>query len=278
MIQFGVRGHDFGKMPVAELADKIAEKGFTCLQLATAKAVPDIDCGAGKLSTGLARHIAKTFASKGINIAVLGCYVNISHPDDAERGKLLDRFKEHIRFTRDFDCPIVGTETGSVNGDYSFNPLNHGKEALETCIRSVAELVEEAEKFGAIVCIEAVAKHIVNTSKRMKQVLDTVKSNNLQVIYDPVNLMTPENYKDQDSIMKESFDLFGDRMMVLHAKDFDLADGAVKVVPVGTGKLNYRLLYDLVTSYKPFIYAMLEDTKPPFLDASRDYILKLANK
>lgn len=277
MIQLGVRGHDFGKMPVAELAQKISDKGFTFLQFATAKAVPDIDCGAGRLSTGLARHLAETFAEKGINIAVLGCYVNISHPDDAERAKLLGKFKEHIRFTHDFDCPIVGTETGSVNGDYSFNPLNHGKEALESCIRSVAELVEEAEKFGAIVCIEAVAKHIVNTPKRMKQVIDTIQSNNLQVIFDPVNLMTFENYKDQDSIIKESFDLFGDRMMVLHAKDFDLEGESIKVVPVGTGKLNYRLVYDLVTTHKPYIYAILEDTKPQFLDASRDFIRSLRN-
>ena len=275
MLTFGVRGHDFGKHTVEELAAKIGEKKFTCLQLALAKAIAGIDSGLGRLNPGLARYIATAFAKYNINIAVLGCYVNLIHPDPAERRKGLERFKEHLRFSRDFNCSIVGTETGSVMADYSFHPANHGEAAFATLTESIAQLVAEAEKFGAIVCIEAVAKHVINTPQRMKRMLDTIGSNNLQVIFDPVNLLTVENYRDQDRIIQESFELFGDRMLVLHAKDFIVEADRIKTVPSGQGLLNYPLLLGLLKNTKPYIYTLLEDTKPEFLDASRTYLTNL---
>ncbi|HYH01676.1 MAG TPA: sugar phosphate isomerase/epimerase, partial [Bacillota bacterium] len=91
MLTFGVRGHDFGKFNAEELADKIAAKNFTCLQLALAKAIADIDSGLGRLNPGLAHYIGTTFAKRNINIAVLGCYVNLIHPNPAERRKGLNR-------------------------------------------------------------------------------------------------------------------------------------------------------------------------------------------
>jgi L-ribulose-5-phosphate 3-epimerase len=271
MFQLGVRGHDFGKMPVETLADAIHAKGFGCMQLALAKAVPDIDCSLGKLSTGLAHHIGGVFAKRNIEIAVLGCYINPIHPDEKERAKSLARFKEHIRFVRDFGCSIVGTETGSVRADLSKDPENASEATLDILIRSVAELVAEAEKFGVFVCIEAVTSHSVCTPERMKKVIDTVGSNNLQVIFDPVNLLSADNYNDQDRIINESFELFGDRMMVLHAKDFVIEQGKPKVVPAGSGMLNYKLVCDLMMQTKPYIYTLLEDTKPEFLSGCREF-------
>ncbi|HYH04993.1 MAG TPA: TIM barrel protein, partial [Bacillota bacterium] len=184
-------------------------------------------------------------------------------------------FKEHLRFTRDFNCSIVGTETGSVMADYSFHPGNHSEGAFQSLTASVAELVAEAEKFGAIVCIEAVAKHVIHTPQRMRRILDTIGSNNLQVIFDPVNLLTVENYQDQDRIIQESFELFGDRMLVLHAKDFIVEDDRIKTVPAGQGLLNYSLLLGLLKQTKPYIYTLLEDTKPEFLDTSRAHLINL---
>jgi L-ribulose-5-phosphate 3-epimerase len=275
MLTFGVRGHDLGKSSPEELAQKIASKNFTCLQLALAKAISGIDCGPGRLNPGLAHYIGNAFRERHIQIAVLGCYVNLTHPDPAEREKGLAHFREHLRFCRDFGSSIVGTETGSVNADYSFHPENHGEAAFQTCLSSVASLVSEAEKFGSLVCIEAVATHVINTPQRMKRILDTIGSNNLQVIFDPVNLLTAENYLDQDRIIEESFELFGKRILVLHAKDFKPEDGKIITVPAGKGDLNYPLLMKRLLQSKPYIYALFEDTRPEFLEASRAYLTGL---
>jgi sugar phosphate isomerase/epimerase len=51
-------------------------------------------------------------------------------------------------FARDFGCSVVGTETGSLNSDFSFHPGNRGEEAFQVVVAGVRELVEEAERFG----------------------------------------------------------------------------------------------------------------------------------
>jgi L-ribulose-5-phosphate 3-epimerase len=275
MLQFGVRGHDFGRLPLEDLARAIADKGYGCLQLALAKALSDIDTSTGKLSTGLGRYVAGTFARHGIRIAVLGCYINPLHPDPAERRKGIDRFKEHLRFAHDFGCSIVGTETGSVRADYGPDGQSQSEASLNALIRVVAELVSEAEKFGVLVGIEAVVSHVVSTSRRMRRVLDAVASNNLQVIFDPVNLMDQENQGGQDALFGEAFDLFGERIQVLHAKDVRFERGVRQVVPVGQGLVDYRLVVDLVGQAKPWIDTLLEDTKPEFLDESRRHLATL---
>lgn len=255
----GVRGHDVGKLTAKELAKEIGEMGFPSMQLALGKALTDFDAGLGKLSPGMANYVRDTFKNQGVNIAVLGCYINPIHPILEERRKSLERFKEHIRFARDFGCSIVGTETGSMNADFSYNPLTHEDKALEMLIESVSELVSEAEKFGIIVGIEGVATHTVSTPEKMKIVLDRINSNNLQVIFDPVNLLSIDNYLEQDNIIKKSFELFGDRIVILHAKDFIIEDGKMITVPAGKGLLNYKLVIDLIKEYKPFVQILLEN-------------------
>ena len=272
MIILGTRAHDFGKLPVEELAQKIAEDGVSCVQLALSKAIGGIDTELNRLSPGLANYIGETFHRHHIKIAILGCYVNLIHPDLDTRKNLLNRFKEHLRFARDFGCSIVATETGSVNADYSFHPDNHGEVAFQTLLKSVTELAEEAEKFGVLACIEGVSQHVANSPQRIKRVLDIIPSNNLQVIFDPVNFLSTENYQEQDRIISESFDLFGDKMMSLHAKDFKIEGDQLITAPAGKGQLNYTLLFKLLKIHKPYIYTVLEDTKPEMLAESMSFI------
>lgn len=275
MLHYGVRGHDFGKLPTESLAKAIADKGYDCLQLALAKALSDVDSTTGKLSVALAQQVAQTFARHGVTVAVLGCYINPLHPDPIARAGGMARFKEHLRYAHGFGTRIVGTETGSVRADYGRAPENQSEACLQSLIRSIAELTNEAERFGTILCIEAVTSHVVSTPKRMHQVLTAVGSNHLQVIFDPVNLLDASNWQQQDDIFREAFDLFGDRIQVLHAKDAVLTDGAPKVVPVGQGLVNYPLVIDLLRQTKSLTYALLEDTKPQFLDDSRRHLQKL---
>ena len=268
MISLGIRAHDFGRLPAPELAAKVASYGLTGIQLALAKAIEGINADTGAQSPGLAAYLREEFARKGVRISVLGCYVNIVHPDLAERASLLARFKEHLRFARDFGCSVVATETASLNADWSWHPDNGGEAAFTEAIHSIEELVTEAEKFGVFVTIEGVATHVMNTPKRLRRMLDTVRSNNLQILFDPVNLLNTENHQAQDRLMRESFDLFGDRIIVIHAKDFVVDTGRVRAVPAGQGLLNYGLLLDLLRQRKSCIDVILEETTAETLPAS----------
>ena len=189
-LRLGVRAHDFGCRPADELVAKIAANGLICTQLALGKAIAGLELKPGVLNPGLAFHIGQAFQRHGVQIAVLGCYVNPIHPDTKMRATLLSLFKEHLRFARDLGCGLVALETGSVNADYSPHPDNHSEAAFQESLASIAELVAEAEKFGVLVGIEAVTSHVVSTPAKMRRMLDAVASNNLQVVFDPVNLLS----------------------------------------------------------------------------------------
>ena len=271
-MQLGVRAHDFGRLPAEELARRIAAKGFSGIQLALSKAIPGLDPDLGKLSPGLAYSIGKGFERHGIQIAVLGCYINPIHPDPEIRRSSLARFKEHLRYARDFGCSIVGTETGSFNADFSFHPDNHSPRGMAILLQSIGELVAEAEKFGVIFGIEGVTSYVVSNPARMKYVLDTVGSNNLQVIFDPVNLLDTGNYQEQERIIRQAFDLFGDRIAVVHVKDFAFENGQKKAVLAGKGLLNWELLLGWLKVNKPGINILLEDTHSETVEQSTEFI------
>ena len=276
-MRLGMRCHDVVHTNLEDLSESIQSKNFKSVQLALRKINTGFNANKAHITPGMAKHIRDIFAKHDISIGILGCYVNIAHPDNDELKVLLDRFKEHIRFARDFGCSLVGTETGALNKEYVYGPENNTEEAFLRTLNSVRILVEEAEKFGVIVAIEGVANHIINTPERMKMVLNNIPSNNLQVIFDPTNYMTVENYKDQDEMMKKNFELFGDRIVAIHAKDFICEENEIKLVPIGKGLLNYELLLSLIKENNPYIEVFLESTKPEHVDESVDYITKIYN-
>lgn len=277
-MRIGVRCHDVVHSNLEELSEKVGEKNLKGVQLALKKIKTSFDMNKAHITPGMAKTFRDVFWKNGISISVLGCYINLAHPDDSELNKLLVYFKEHIRFARDFGCSIVGTETGALNKEYIYTPENNTEEAFQRTLSSIKILVEEAERFGVIVGIEPVTKHVINTPERMRRVLDNVMSNNLQVILDPVNLLDENNYKRQDEIIKKVFELFEDRIVIIHAKDFVIEDNKAKVVPIGTGLLNYPLVISLIKERNPYIEVLLENSTAQDIDNSIVYLNKLYNE
>ena len=276
VFRFGVRAHDFGRLPAETLAAKIAAKGLVCTQLALTKAIAGLELKPGQLNPGLAFDIGQAFQRHQVQIAVLGCYINPLHPDPATRTGLLNWFKEHLRFARDFGCGLVALETGSLNADYSPHPDNHSAAAFEQSIASLATLVEEAERFGVTVGIEGVSHHAVSTPAKMRTVLDTLRSPNVQVVFDPVNLLSLANHGDQDRVIQESFDLFGDRIAIIHAKDFIVEGDAILPTRTGQGQLHHARLLDFITHRKPGISILFEENNEETVTGSMDFIRRLA--
>jgi L-ribulose-5-phosphate 3-epimerase len=277
-IRIGVRAHDFGRLPARELAAKIAAKKMVCAQLAVGKAIAGIDLKPGLLNPGLAFEIGEAFRTHGVQIAVLGCYVNPIHPDPATRRSLLGLFKEHLRYARDFGNGLVALETGSINADYSPHLENHSETAFQQSLASIAELVAEAEHFGVSVGIEAVASHVVSTPQKMRRMLDAVASPNLQVVFDPVNLLSLENVHEQERVIGESIALFGDRIAAIHAKDVVVENGQMKFASAGLGNLRHDLVMKFAVEQKPGISILLEDANEQAAPESREFLLRVCEQ
>lgn len=273
-LRLGVRGHDMEEAPFEEWVANIKRKGFCCTQLALKKAIRDFNVNNEALTPGMAMYMRQVFAENKVDVAVLGCYLNLADPNQERLKKTIDTYKANIRFAAMLGCGMVGTETGAVNEEYKYEPANHTEEALEIFIKNCREVVKYAESMGVILAIEPVYNHIVYDCKRARRVLDEINSPNLQIIFDPVNVISVDNYKEQDAILEEAFTLLKDDIIAIHSKDFVIEDNKVISKITGEGILNNDLLMKLVKKNKPLIHILLEGTKPENVEFAKEFITK----
>ncbi|MNG27149.1 hypothetical protein D3C84_1122360 [compost metagenome] len=76
----------------------------------------------------------------------------------------------------------------------------------------------------------------------------------------------------QEEIFSEAVELFGDRIAILHAKDFIVEDNQLKPIAVGKGLLDYDVVIRLIKSKKPFINILMEETTDPFIEESIEFL------
>ena len=266
MLQVGIRLHDVNtngnpeEKTMQARAEKAKLEGFSCVHLAYQKVMGQVCFDDAALNEGLACYTKRVFGQQGLDIAVLGCYLNLAHPDPEELAKIKSRYFGHLRVAALAGCSVVGTETGAPNAQYKLDANTHSREALDIFIRNLAEVVEWAEHWGVSMAIEPVWNHIVYNADRAVEVLKAVRSPNLRIILDPVNLLCMENADDREEIFQDAFEKLRDHIAVVHIKDFVRRDGKLVSVAAGTGEMRYENLLRMVKQSKPFVQATLENT------------------
>ncbi len=264
MLQLGLRLHDAEKKPLEPMLSAVREQGFTCAHLALRKLMPEIPCTVSSLTPGYAQYLKKAFEKADLSIAVLGNYLNLLHPDEAYLKDAKEMYLAHIRFASQLGCGMVGTETGAPNAAYSFTPECREEKTLSLFIKRLKPIVRYAEEFGVIFAIEPVARHAVWCPKACRRVLDEIGSPNLQVLFDPVNLLDLENVDGREEIFAEMMESLGKDIAMIHFKDFvRFEEGSgLKAVGAGMGEMDYTSILRWLKAEKPFIWATLENTNP----------------
>lgn len=274
-MRLGIRAHDTKYAPLEELIPNIHNLGFKCMHIALSKSIKEFKPDICTMTPGLAMYMKELCMENKVDIAVLGCYLNLCNPDPEQHKQIVEKYKAHIRFASVLGCGVVGTETGAVNVEYKYEPANHTEEALNLFIENLKPIVKYAEQFGVIIAIEPVWKHIVCTIERARKVLDAIDSPNLQIIFDPVNVLYTGNINRQDEIIEQAFDLLRDEIAVVHCKDYVVEGDELKSIAAGTGGLNYPLLLKKIKQYKPYVHCTLENTVPENAIATRDFMENL---
>ena len=274
-MQLGIRLHDTKKLCFEERIADVSQLGFKCGHLALAKVIDEFPTTDEALTPGLAMYLKNVFARNNVDIAVLGCYLNLANPNPEKLAQITHRYMAHIRFASWLGCGVVGTETGAPNETYTHVPECHGEEALQTFITNLRPVVKYAEQMGVVMAIEPVWKHIVCNPKRARRVLDEINSPNLQIILDPVNLLDICNYQQQVEIVDEAIALLGPDVAMVHLKDFVVEDGKLVSVGAGLGQMDYTSVIRFMKTRKPFIHATLENTTPENNIQVKEFIQKL---
>ena len=271
MLQLGLRLHDAEKLPLEELLPVVRKKGFTCAHVALSKLFKDIPCTASALTPGYAHYLKHVFEKNDLDIALLGNYLNLLHPDADYITEAIEKYYAHIRFASLLGCGMVGTETGAPNREYKFCPECRTEETLSLFIRRLKPVIRCAEQYGVTIAIEPVARHSVWDPKSCRKVLDEIGSPNLQVLFDPVNMLDLDNVDHREELFQEVIERLGKDIAMVHLKDFVRVDEGygLKSVGAGTGEMDYTGIMRFLKKEKPFVYATLENTTPENAAACR---------
>ena len=277
-MQLGIRLHDVNaSQPASEQtlearAHKAREEGFSCVHLALAKCIPGVTFDNAALTEGLAAYVRRVFQKEELDVAVLGCYLNLAHPDPAKVSEFQSRYFGSLRVASRAGIGMVGTETGAPNAAYKLDANTHSAEALRTFMWNLEPVVEYAEKFGAIIAIEPVWNHIVYDTERALVVLRAIQSPNLRIIFDPVNLLAMENLDRREQVLGEAMDTLCDYIAMVHLKDYVRQDGKLVSVAAGTGEMDYTEIMRFLKARKPFIQASLENTTNEIAVQARKFL------
>ncbi len=275
LLQLGIRLHDMREGTLEERAAWAQEQGFSCVHLALSKTIPGFKMAPGTLNAGLGKSIRNIFSAHGVDVAVLGCYKNLAHPDPDVVQDLQELYIAHLRMAVSLDCSVVGTETGAPNAEYRYEPDCHTEMALQSFLRGLDPVLEAAETLGVLFAIEPVWNHIVWNPQVARRVLDEMASPNLRIILDPVNLLSMENYQQRERVIDEALDLLGEDVEIVHLKDFRVEGDKLISVAAGTGMMDYRAIMEYLKREKPCIQATLENTVPENAVAARTYLEKI---
>lgn len=259
-----IRGHDILKDNLEEACQRAREIGIESLQLVLEKSIPDFK--QGSYSDEYAKSIKDTLGD--IGVCVLGSYINPSEPDDDALRAQIEKFKEKIRFASVINPTVVGTETGMyIPGE------THSEAAYQRVLKTLRELSDYAKEYGVCLGVEGVHLFVINSPQMIKRLLGDIENDNIKVIFDPLNLLNMDNYKEQDKIITDMFDMFREKIVAIHIKDFVIEDGKIKGVAVGEGILNYKLIFEKMHQYGLNIPMVLEGTVDDDAQKAYEYLI-----
>ncbi|MDD7202161.1 MAG: sugar phosphate isomerase/epimerase family protein [Sphaerochaetaceae bacterium] len=280
----GFRAHDLGSFSsLSDLAKFAASfQKPTVIHLALHKVLKGKERPVEKYDGAYVQEIHDTLAREGVSISMIGSYFNPIHPDPEIRQAQINRYIINLKYTREFGCRIVGTETGSHNPDIKYDMATYEPENFDLCLKTIEQLVNAAEKYDALACIEPVSHHhTISTVERALKVSETFKSEHFGFIYDPVNLVPYTGIPESDGSVRErpsdeaqerffrsAFDAWGSRIKTIHIKDYRLnpTDGTkIGNIMAGTGVVNWKLFFRLMDEYHIQVPMSMENIQVPLL-------------
>lgn len=275
-MKIGIRGHDLPNAPF-DTADQMIESlklvGIDSLQLVYKKGFKNFN-----LDPLFLLELADKFKNNNITVGMIGAYFNMIHPNEEKYEDGLIYFKWCLESAFVFNCKLVGSETGSANGDkWTFNEYNHTEEAFERVVKTVDEINRYGREFKTRPIIEGAYAHTVYTPELLKELVDRVELEDVTV--DVFNYLHIGNYKEANDIFDRCLKLFGNKIKVFHVKDFNVSDGKLVQCAIGDGIMDWKYFIPKIKEVAPDAFLILEGvTGEENIKKSVNYIKELINE
>ena len=268
-MNIGIRLHDTRPGTLRERLGFAAEQGFRCVQLAMGKAVPGfaMDRAPELLTEELAAEVKAELDRAGMECAVLGCYLKLADRDEERALRVREIYLSHLRFAAMIGARCVGTETPPSPGPEG--EACRTEEHYRLFLQRVRPVVRAAEELGVTLGIEPVCSHIICDAARAERMLEELDSDRVRIILDAVNLIDSAHVEAADGIVRDAIARLGDRVCVLHMKDFLPQPDTPRPRPAacGQGRMRYGALLELARARD--LPMTLENTTPDDAAATR---------
>ena len=164
----------------------------------------------------------------------------LASESEADRREGVDHIHKHLEHCRDIGVVCLGL---SVITNESGDPW---AEAVWTrLVQGFGEIMPAAERLGVDVTVHPGNRGPLDSPGQLRRLLDEVKSPNLKIMLDPVNMSNHRVVHNYTDFLNYCFDELGDSIIGAHAKDlaFDNTHWVTKIdeMPPGTGLLDYEV-------------------------------------
>jgi L-ribulose-5-phosphate 3-epimerase len=230
-------------------------------------------------------RLKKAYQDAGLVVAQTnGWYECLINPDEAVRSEGIRGMQALTRIGRLLDSRFVYVRPGSMNpqGHWWPHPDNHIPATFDRLVDSIKKICARAEQEGMIIGIEGHVVSTLDTAQRVHDLFSAVGSSALKFNFDPVNFVgTVHDVHDTSRMLNEHFDLLGDSMIALHAKDCAIQNAHVvhisEVIPC-TGTMNYDILMRRWVECCPEGYFLIEHLPDDKVIIARAAIAKKAEQ
>lgn len=270
-MKLGCRAHDYGRHTPGDLAALLAGKGYNACQLAPVKGLLGVE-SYRQLTLDDASAIGKAFQDAGVEISVLGCYMDLSSPDSATRRAAVENVIHCLNLQNAMGARCVGSES-------SYEHLDAEEKARRFPLLedSVLRITEAAARCGGVFAIEPVFWYPLDSIQRTQALLDRVADpQHLALILDPANVLKRRDQSRQGEIWTAWLEEFGPRIRAMHIKDFVLEGDTYCPRGLGQGVMDYTAIHSWLVRCRPDLPLLREEVQLSRDAADLDFMRRLA--
>jgi sugar phosphate isomerase/epimerase len=277
-IRLGIDGNVYSRFPVDEAASRIHDAGFSSVLCSYYFADARLDPLSNDWKP--AERIAGAFAKHGIKIAAAFGYANLVDPNQARLEREKARMHALLANWKRLGCNNISTETGTFNesSPWADAPQNFTEEGYVAARDALAELAKVAEKYGAVVSIEAYWRNCIDSIERAERLFKEVDSPALKLVMDPCNYFRKEDLPKMQPMFEDMFKRLGAKIVVAHAKDVKPAPSGTDLPAAGLGVLDYPLFLRLLAQLDRPMDLILEHLTLEDVPRAHAYVLDQLEK
>lgn len=257
---------------VEDLAERVSELGLECVVL---DSWPGLRADLDDPAPEVCRRIRTAFANAGVEIAAVGGYSNLVHPDPAARQAIHRRFLGLMRLCEGIGAPMLCSEAGTWHpkNDWDWDPSNGTERAFQVLLEEVRPLVSAAVEYGITLGFEPYVMTVIHTPERAARFVEELDAGNVRLVADPAGLLSRATLDDQQAFLAEAFRYIAPHIGLVHVEDCRPdPEGHFLWLPAGQGLIDYPLFMELVVRSGYDGPLILEHLSESDLPAAREHV------